>query len=155
MASLLLTCEFQVWSVAFLETQHLKFRCDENAGYIELDAPPFIELHKGQVDDIKRRFMDYISSLHRQKEQLVPVPVPVPMPGNTKSAMESFEMTPNGFPIFPNVQLDTLKKAQLESLLRAYLNQHYSMFLLLIIEFSDSHRACIWRFTTSCTFHKS
>jgi hypothetical protein len=64
-------------------------RWDNNAAQIGVNAPQFIELYKGQVD----------------------------------------EMTPNGFPILPNVDFHTLKKTELESMMQAYLNQHYSMFL--------------------------
>jgi hypothetical protein len=99
-------------------------RWDNNAAQIGVNAPQFIELYKGQVDEMKHRFLDYAMDLHQQKDVML-----VPVSNDIQASNNLIEVTPNGFPILPNVDFHTLKKTELESMMQAYLNQHYSMFL--------------------------
>ena len=105
-----------------------------------LTGNPFTVKHKDRVTEMTRAFLDYMKSLHLQAPEAIN---PVPVKNNIDSAdtdaesdMESsldIKLTPHGYPILPIVIMDKeLSKAMCESLMRAYITQHYCRFITVI-----------------------
>ena len=86
--------------------------------------------------------------IHQQKNAVL-VPEAVPLPPATSNICIS--LTPTGYPILPTVDFADLKKLELENLMHAYLNQHYTMCLIYYNLCPDWHRACIWQQCPACT----
>jgi hypothetical protein len=99
-----------------------------------VDLQPFTKIHEGQIGAIQRHFGEYIKEVHRRR-QLNPTPTPAPTPAPTLNpappAPIVINITPDGFPVVPDVSFHSLKKEELEELMRNYLNMHYSTFTLL------------------------
>ena len=129
-------------------------RCDNNTKQIGINAPLFTDLHKGQFGEMKHDFLEYIRNLEHQKELLVP-----------DHCLTT--LTPNGYPMLPNVEFNTLKKVELEVLMHTYLNKHYCMYLsshmliywivqsLHLVTMSSMYHLWLWKMTHRNLFVQS
>ena len=97
-------------------------RHDNMATHMGVPATPFHKLYEPQVKQMLRLFGEYIKDLHRLKTSAVPVAQGLP-----DVSQLTIHITPNGFPLLPKMDGSTPRKIDLESLLRNYLNIHYSM----------------------------
>ena len=98
-----------------------------------------------------RAFLDYMKSLRLQAPEAInPVPVTKTNPDADADAESDvvtseiawdIKMTAEGYPILPIAIMDTdLSKSACESLMRAYLTQHYCKFSILHLVGPVSHK---------------
>ena len=123
------------------------------AGHAGVDAEEFTTLHRDQISAIQLQFGQYIKDLQQLKKpqpaagagvaagglpgaNVIPVneiPAPDKIAAHNQAPAHAFKpgaisitVTPEGFPVVPKVDFETLKKEELEDLMRNYLNKHYS-----------------------------
>ena len=116
---------------------------DEVLANVGLTGKRFTVKHKDQVIQMTRAFLDYMKSLRLQAPEAIN---PVPITNNnddagskagsddtTKDTSLDIKMTAQGYPILPISIMDTeLSKSVCESLMRAYVAQHYCKFSTVI-----------------------
>jgi hypothetical protein len=114
---------------------------------VDVDAEQFTTLHHGQLTAIQLQFSNYIKDLHQLKQSklsLLPAtdfgpaqstyPASLVKPAPRVKPAISMDLTPDGFPILPNISFENLKKEELEDLMRTYLNKDYSKFYHISIK---------------------
>ena len=94
---------------------------------MDVVSEQFCHLQADRIEQIRYEFGRYIKDLDRLRETLAPSGAPGTI---VTSAPIVQEVTPDGFPVVPNISFEQLKKKELEDLMRNYLNKHYRMSLM-------------------------
>ena len=92
---------------------------------MEVPGSTFVQLNSAKMDGMLRDFGEYIKNLKRQKEPMGEG-MPTATGADQAAGKKTLDITPTGFPIIHDIDFDTLKKEELEDLLRSYLGKHYS-----------------------------
>jgi hypothetical protein len=101
-------------------------RHDKMAGLVGGHQRRFVEIHQSEIENIQRKFFDYIKSLlESSSNQQNTSAASRPRPDLDVSIK-------NGFPWMPSVDQEIEQnKQELSKLIRTYLNSHYRKFALL------------------------
>jgi hypothetical protein len=106
---------------------------DRIAKMMDVPSIKFSELHKDKVDEMKRLLINYVKGLREamfsmNRNTANGEPAAAAATAHSPDDLE-VKITDDGFPLIPTaVQFDNLRKGELDSILRSYLECHYSVY---------------------------
>lgn len=110
-----------LYDVARLRLNRSVIRHEDVLQNLEIPGQDFSQQNEPLVREVTRKFLEYVKSARVEANNSRDGN---PSGGESESA--KIQMTPDGYPIVPQVVMEKqLRKSEWERLLRAYLAQHY------------------------------